>query len=138
MQEQRRTLTPEEIAQTLRLHPEVVRRMMKRGEIPARKVGRLWRTDEAVFNAWLHQEGDQKMNEARIISDPNIAFGKPTIAGTRISVNQILEEIAAGQTIEDIMEQHDLTREQVQAAFDYITKLLAQAATPSAVDQATV
>ncbi len=138
MQEQRRTLTPEEIAQTLRLHPEVVRRMMKRGEIPARKVGRLWRTDEAVFNAWLQQEGDQKMSEARIISDPNIAFGKPTIAGTRISVNQILEEIAAGQTIEDIMEQHDLTREQVQATFDYITKLLAQATTPSAVDQATV
>jgi excisionase family DNA binding protein len=136
MQEQRRTLTPEEIAQTLRLHPEVIRRMMKRGEIPARKVGRLWRTDEAVFNAWLQQEGEQKMNEARIILDPNVAFGKPTIAGTRISVNQILEEIAAGQTIEDVMEQHDLTRKQVQAAFDYIAKLLAQVATNPAVDQA--
>jgi uncharacterized protein (DUF433 family) len=64
--------------------------------------------------------------EAHIVSDPAIAFGKPTIAGTRITVEQIIEELASGLTIGDIMEQHDLSREQVQAAFDYIARLLAR------------
>jgi len=98
------------------------RRMMKRGEIPARKVGRLWRTDETVFNTWL-QEGDQQnMNEPRITTDPNIAFGKPTIEGTRIYVALIIEELGAGTTIEEIMDNYDLTREQVQAAIEFARK----------------
>jgi uncharacterized protein (DUF433 family) len=60
------------------------------------------------------------MGEARIISDPAIAFGKPIIAGTRIAVELILEELAAGESIDNILENHPhLTREQVVAALDY-------------------
>lgn len=138
MNERRKTLTPEDIAETLRLHPEVVRRMMKRGEIPARKVGRLWRTDETVFNTWLQEGGRYPMNEPKIISNPEVAFGKPVIAGTRIAVELIIEELGAGMTVDDIMEQHDLTREQVQAALKYIVELLAQAKDAPSSGQATV
>ena len=44
-------------------------------------------------------------------------MGKPVIAGTRITVEHILEELAEGSTIEELLESHPrLTREAVQAA----------------------
>lgn len=55
-----------------------------------------------------------------IIRDPNILGGKPTVKGTRISVNFILEELAAGVSIEDLLEGYpQLTREHVQEALAY-------------------
>ena len=51
-----------------------------------------------------------------IQSDPLIMMGKPVIAGTRITVESILEKLAAGETVEQILEAHPrLTREAVQA-----------------------
>jgi uncharacterized protein (DUF433 family) len=40
----------------------------------------------------------------RIVVDPEIRFGKPRIAGTRVSVVDILEALAAGDTAEEIVE----------------------------------
>ena len=52
-----------------------------------------------------------------IISDPTIMMGKPVIAGSRITVELILEKLAAGESIEQILESHPrLTREVIQAA----------------------
>jgi len=43
-------------------------------------------------------------------------MGKPVIAGTRITVESILEKLAAGETVEQLLEAHPrLTREAVQA-----------------------
>lgn len=39
------------------------------------------------------------MSEAYITSDPKIMMGKPVIAGARITVEIILEELAAGETV---------------------------------------
>jgi len=36
-------------------------------------------------------------------SDPKILMGKPVIAGTRIPVKLILEKLAAGETVEQII-----------------------------------
>jgi uncharacterized protein (DUF433 family) len=36
--------------------------------------------------------------------NPDIAFGKPCIAGTRISVELILEFLSLGHTIQDLLE----------------------------------
>lgn len=47
-------------------------------------------------------------------------MGKPVIAGTRITVEHILREMAAGTTIEQLLEMHPhITREGIQAALDY-------------------
>ena len=35
-----------------------------------------------------------------IVSDPNVMMGKPVIAGTRLTVELILEKLAAGETVE--------------------------------------
>jgi uncharacterized protein (DUF433 family) len=40
---------------------------------------------------------------ARIETNPEKMYGKPVIAGTRIPVDLILEKLAAGDTIEDLM-----------------------------------
>jgi uncharacterized protein (DUF433 family) len=44
--------------------------------------------------------------EALISSDPKIMMGKPTVAGTRITVELILDELAAGETVEQILSEH--------------------------------
>lgn len=52
-----------------------------------------------------------------IVSDPEIMLGKPTIKGTRITVELILERLGHGFTIEDILREYPfLTEEQVRAA----------------------
>lgn len=60
------------------------------------------------------------MSRPFITSDPTIMMGKPVIAGTRITVEHILEELAAGATTEDLLDAHPrLTREAVQAVLAY-------------------
>ena len=60
------------------------------------------------------------MRNNLIVSDPKIMMGKPVIAGTRITVELILEKLAAGETIEQILEAHPrLTRESIQAALAF-------------------
>lgn len=39
-----------------------------------------------------------------IVSNPETLFGKPVIVNTRIPVDLILEKLAAGDTIEDLLE----------------------------------
>lgn len=65
------------------------------------------------------------MQKQLIISDPNVMMGKPIVAGTRITVELILEKLAAGETIEQILDAHPrLTREAIQAALAFATEAL--------------
>jgi uncharacterized protein (DUF433 family) len=65
------------------------------------------------------------MNETAIQCDPSIMMGKPIVAGTRITVELILEKLAAGETIEQILDAHPrLTRDGVLAALDFAAKAL--------------
>ncbi|MDQ6652747.1 MAG: DUF433 domain-containing protein [Acidobacteriota bacterium] len=60
-----------------------------------------------------------------IQSDPSILMGKPVIAGTRITVELILEKLAAGESVEQILDSHPrLTKEAVLAALDFAAKVL--------------
>jgi len=64
------------------------------------------------------------MSEPRIVSDPKVMMGKPVIAGTRITVDLILEKLGSGESIGAILESHPrLTRDGVLAAL----RLAAQA-----------
>lgn len=61
--------------------------------------------------------------KARIIRNPKILAGKPVIAGTRIPVTLILNLLAHGQTIEEIIDDYpDLTDEDIRAAINYAQK----------------
>ncbi len=65
------------------------------------------------------------MQKQRIVSNPTVMMGKPLIAGTRITVELILEKLSAGETIEQILEAHPrLTREAIQAALSFAVEAL--------------
>lgn len=65
------------------------------------------------------------MREALISSDPKIMMGKPVVAGTRITVELILEKLAAGETVEQIVSEHSrLTVEGVRAAIAFAAAAL--------------
>ncbi len=46
------------------------------------------------------------MATERIVSDPAVMLGKPCVAGTRITVEHILRELAAGSTVERVLEDY--------------------------------
>lgn len=63
------------------------------------------------------------MDKKMIVSDPAVMMGKPVIAGTHITVELILEKLAAGETFEQILVAHPrLTREAIQAALAFAAR----------------
>ncbi|GFO96509.1 hypothetical protein ig2599ANME_0698 [groundwater metagenome] len=65
------------------------------------------------------------MQKKLIVSDPKVMMGKPVIAGTRITVEMILEKLSAGETVEQILEAHPrLTREAIRAALAFAAQAL--------------
>jgi len=60
-----------------------------------------------------------------ISSNPKIMMGKPVVSGTRITVEMILEKLAAGETIEQILSEHPrLTPEGIRAAIAFAAEAL--------------
>ena len=56
-----------------------------------------------------------------IISDKNILLGKPTIKGTRLSVEFIIDRLANGWTEQQLLDNYPrLTNESLRAIFAYI------------------
>ena len=54
---------------------------------------------------------------ALIESNPNVMMGKPVVAGTRITVELILEKLAAGESKKQLLEAHPrLTPEAIDVA----------------------
>ncbi len=65
------------------------------------------------------------MQKKLIVSDPKIMMGKPVVAGTRITVEIILEKLSAGETVEQILEAHPrLTREGIRAALAFAAQAI--------------
>lgn len=59
------------------------------------------------------------MNE-RIVRDASICHGKPTIKGTRIMVFYVLELLAQGNSVEQVLEEIDyIERADVLACLEY-------------------
>lgn len=65
------------------------------------------------------------MTRAAIVVDPQVMMGKPCIAGTRITVELILEKLGAGESVEDLLDAHPrLTREAIRAALAHAARVL--------------
>ena len=62
----------------------------------------------------------------RITFNPQIFGGKPIIRGMRISVEQILGMLAAGSTVEELLEGYPfLEKEDIQACLVYANRMVA-------------
>jgi len=56
---------------------------------------------------------------------PNIMFGKPVINGTRITVEQILEDLGSGKTYEELLEMYpSITLTDIKAALKFASDAL--------------
>jgi uncharacterized protein (DUF433 family) len=61
---------------------------------------------------------------ARLETDPKVCGGQMCVKGTRIPVTLILDALAAGETIEDLLRGYPtLAREDIAAALAYGAKL---------------
>jgi uncharacterized protein (DUF433 family) len=60
-----------------------------------------------------------------LITSEKIMMGKPTLVGTRITVELILEKLAAGETVDQILSEHPrLTAEGIRAAIAFAADVL--------------
>ncbi|WP_370086531.1 DUF433 domain-containing protein [Ekhidna sp.] len=60
-----------------------------------------------------------------VISDNNVLLGKPTVKGTRVSVEHIIGLLAQGWTEQQILDNYPrLTHESLQAVFSYIQECM--------------
>jgi len=67
---------------------------------------------------------DEQLLE-RITVNPKVMVGKPVIKGTRLTVEYILNLLAHGATVAEILEEYEgLTPEDIQACILFATKSL--------------
>lgn len=60
----------------------------------------------------------------RIVFDPQICHGKPTIRGTRVLVSAVLDTLAENTNIEDLLQSYpSLVRDDVRAAIAYAAEI---------------
>lgn len=65
------------------------------------------------------------MNALLIESNPDVLMGKPVIAGTRLAVEVILDKLAAGETVDQLLAAHPrLTPEAIQSALRFASEAL--------------
>ncbi len=72
--------------------------------------------------------GEKKIkhkDNGQIVCDPEILMGKPVVKGTRLSVELILEKLANGESMDDLLDAHPrLTKEGIFSALGYASKVL--------------
>ena len=62
---------------------------------------------------------------ARSTINPDICNGKPVVGGTRVTVQTVLEFLAAEDSVEDVLEEYpSLKREDVRACLHYASKVM--------------
>lgn len=65
------------------------------------------------------------MHVERIVIDPQILNGKPSIRGTRISVQTIMEFLGSGDSIDEVLKSYpSLTREDILACLRFTASLM--------------
>lgn len=65
------------------------------------------------------------MYENRIVIDSEIRHGKPVIKGTRVPLDIILGSLAGGMEVEEVAEEYGIEREDVLAAIEYASRIIA-------------
>jgi len=64
--------------------------------------------------------------EERIVIDAKICHGKPVVRGTRTPVTVILDALAGGDTFDTIMEDYQITTDDIRACLAFASSELSQ------------
>lgn len=63
--------------------------------------------------------------ENLIVIDPAVCNGRPVVKGTRITVQTVMEFLAAGDSVDELLEAYpSLSREQVLACMEWASRLM--------------
>jgi uncharacterized protein (DUF433 family) len=68
--------------------------------------------------------------QERITVDPNVCHGKACIKGTRVLVSVVLDNLAAGESHEEVMRGYHLEQEDIRAAIAYAAELARETVIP--------
>ncbi len=68
--------------------------------------------------------------QERITVNPAICHGKACIRGTRVMVSVVLDNLAAGESVDQIMRGYHLERDDVHAAVQYAAELARETVIP--------
>lgn len=67
---------------------------------------------------WRYREGMSRLQ--RITSDPAVCHGQPTVRGLRYPVENLLELLSSGMTIDEVLDDYpDLERDDLLAALEF-------------------
>lgn len=68
--------------------------------------------------SWRYREGVTRLD--RITTDPAVCHGQPTVRGLRYTVESVLELLAAGMTVDEVLADYpDLERDDILAALEF-------------------
>jgi uncharacterized protein (DUF433 family) len=56
---------------------------------------------------------------SHITIDPTVHHGVPVITGTRVSVSVVVGSLAGGMSIEEVIKEYELTKDQVEATLAF-------------------
>ena len=62
----------------------------------------------------------------RITVDDEVRFGRPVIKGTRVPVDLLIAQLAAGMNVDEVAHEYGVEREDVLAALAYAARTLAE------------
>ncbi len=68
--------------------------------------------------------------QERITADPAVCHGRACIKGTRVMVSVVLDNLATGESAEEIMHGYHLKREDIEAAVAYAADLARETVIP--------
>jgi uncharacterized protein (DUF433 family) len=69
-----------------------------------------------------------------ITVDPQVSFGKPVIKGTRIPVDLIMDQLAAGSSYDEVQQAFGVGRDDILAVLRYAADVIAQEEVVASVD----
>ncbi|MBI5478058.1 MAG: DUF433 domain-containing protein [Deltaproteobacteria bacterium] len=61
----------------------------------------------------------------RIVVDEKVRFGRPVIQGTRVPVDLVIGKLAGGMSVEEVVAEYEISRDDVLAALAYAARALA-------------
>ena len=61
-----------------------------------------------------------------ITFDSKVSFGKPVVKGTRIAIDIVLHQLAAGVTFDELQREYGLTRENILDVLRYAANLVSR------------
>lgn len=61
-----------------------------------------------------------------ITVDERIRFGKPVVKGTRVPVDVVLGKLSGGMTYGEVMEEYEITKEDILAVLSYAAELVTE------------